>query len=158
MPDTFAIPAPYAYRCPVKHLADGTPGCDPCDMSCLERGLELFDADGAGSLAGTIAEPVLSAGGVIDPPPGYLRRLAETTRASGGLFIVDEAQMDFGRLGTMFGFEQDAIVPDIVTVLKTLGGGLPLAATVISPEIEERIFERGFIHVHVSDPLPSAWR
>ena len=127
-------------------------------MGCLERGFERFDAASSGSLAGTIVEPVLSAGGVIDPPPGYLRRLAEETRARGGLLIVDEAQTGFGRLGTMFGFEQDGIVPDIVTVSKTLGGGLPLAATIISPEIEELAVSRGFVHVtsHVSDPLPSA--
>ena len=158
MPGTFAVPAPYAYRCPVKRTADGIPGCDPCDMSCLDRGLEWFDAEGAGALAGAIAEPVLSAGGIIDPPPGYLRRLAEATRARGGLFIVDEAQTGFGRLGTMFGFEGDGVVPDIVTVSKTLGGGLPVAATIISPEIEARIVERGFVHVtsHVSDPLPAA--
>jgi 2,2-dialkylglycine decarboxylase (pyruvate) len=95
---------------------------------------------------------------VIDPPPGYLRRLVELTHARGGLVIIDEAQTGFGRLGTMFGFEQDGIVPDIVTVSKTLGGGLPLAATVISAELEARIVDRGFVHVtsHVSDPLPAA--
>jgi 2,2-dialkylglycine decarboxylase (pyruvate) len=158
VPGTFAIPAPYAYRCPVRHLADGTPGCDSCDTTCLERGFDWFDSEGAGSLAATIAEPVLSAGGVIDPPPGYLARLAELTRARGGLLIVDEAQTGFGRLGTMFGFEQDGVVPDIVTVSKTLGGGLPIAATVISADLEARIVERGFVHVtsHVSDPLPAA--
>ena len=158
LPGTFVIPAPYAYRCPVRRRADGVADCPGCDMACLERGFEQFDAKGAGSLAATIAEPVLSAGGVIDPPPGYLSRLAELTRARGGLLIVDEAQTGFGRLGTMFGFEQDGVVPDIVTVSKTLGGGLPLAATVISPELEERIVGRGFLHVtsHVSDPLPAA--
>jgi 2,2-dialkylglycine decarboxylase (pyruvate) len=158
LPGTFALPAPYAYRCPVKRLADGTAGCPGCDLSCLERGFALFDANSAGSLAATIAEPVLSAGGVIDPPPGYLRRLAELTHDRGGMLVVDEAQTGFGRLGTMFGFEQDGIVPDILTISKTLGGGLPLAATVVSAETEERIVERGFVHVtsHVSDPLPAA--
>lgn len=158
LPGTFAIPAPYAYRCPVRRRSDGSPGCPGCDMACLERGFELFDGEGSGALAGAIAEPVLSAGGVIDPPPGYLRRLAELTRARGGLLIVDEAQTGFGRLGTMFGFEQDGVVPDIVTVSKTLGGGLPLAATIISADLEERVVERGFFHVtsHVSDPLPAA--
>jgi 2,2-dialkylglycine decarboxylase (pyruvate) len=158
MPGSFVLPAPYAYRCAVRRGPDGVADCPGCDMTCLERGFEQFDAHSSGSLAATIAEPVLSAGGVIDPPPGYLRRLAERTRARGGLFIVDEAQTGFGRLGTMFGFEQDGVVPDIVTVSKTLGGGLPLAATIISPELEERIVERGFLHVtsHVSDPLPAA--
>jgi 2,2-dialkylglycine decarboxylase (pyruvate) len=158
MPGSFVLPAPYAYRCAVRRGPDGVADCPGCDMACLERGFEQFDARSSGSLAATIAEPVLSAGGVIDPPPGYLRWLAEQTRARGGLLIMDEAQTGFGRLGTMFGFEQDGIVPDIVTVSKTLGGGLPLAATIISPELEERIVERGFLHVtsHVSDPLPAA--
>ena len=158
MPGAYELPAPYAYRCPAKRLANGVPGCEPCDMTCLERGLETFDREDGGPLAATIAEPVLSAGGVIDPPAGYLRRLADETHRRGGLLIVDEAQTGFGRLGTMFGFEQDGIVPDIVTVSKTLGGGIPIAATVVSPEIEERIVERGFVHVtsHVSDPLPAA--
>jgi 2,2-dialkylglycine decarboxylase (pyruvate) len=158
MPGTSALPAPYAYRCQTRPEVPGRPGCGTCDLGCLERGFELFDAASAGSLAGTIAEPVLSAGGVIDPPPGYLARLAAETRARGGLLIVDEAQTGFGRLGTMFGFEQDEVVPDIVTVSKTLGGGLPLAATIVSAELEAATVERGFIHVtsHVSDPLPSA--
>jgi 2,2-dialkylglycine decarboxylase (pyruvate) len=158
LPGVTMIPAPYAYRCPVKTLANGVPGCDPCDRTCLELGFERLGHDEIGPLAATIVEQVLSAGGVIDPPPGYLARLAELTRARGGLLIVDEAQTGFGRLGTMFGFEQDGVVPDIVTVSKTLGGGLPIAATVISPDLEERIVDRGFVHVtsHVSDPLPAA--
>lgn len=158
LPGVFTMPAPYAYRCPVRSKADKAAGCGTCDLACLERGIERFDAETAGSLAGVVVEPVLSAGGVIDPPPGYLARLAELVRARGGLVIVDEAQTAFGRLGTMFGFEADGIVPDIVTLSKTLGGGLPLAATVISAELEERIVERGFVHVtsHVSDPLPAA--
>jgi len=158
LPGTFVIPAPYAYRCAVRRRADGVADCPGCDMTCLERGFEGVDTNSTDALAATIAEPVLSAGGVIVPPLGYLRRLAELTRARGGLFIVDEAQTGFGRLGTMFGFEGDGVVPDIVTVSKTLGGGLPLAATIISAELEERIVERGFLHVtsHVSDPLPAA--
>ncbi len=158
VPGTSMLPAPYAYRCEVRRESTERPGCGGCDLTCLERGFDAFDATGVDAIAGAIVEPVLSAGGVIDPPPGYLRRFAELTRARGGLFIVDEAQTAFGRLGSMFGFEQDGVVPDIVTVSKTLGGGLPLAATVISAELEERIVERGFFHVtsHVSDPLPAA--
>lgn len=161
MPGVFPLPAPYAYRC-TTHLAEseppGTPGCGTCDRACLEAGLADYDGAGDDALAGAIIEPVLSAGGVIDPPPGYLAALASAVRSRGGLLIVDEAQTGFGRLGTMFGFEQDGIVPDIVTVSKTLGGGLPLAATIISSEVEAAAVDRGFLHVtsHVSDPLPAA--
>jgi 2,2-dialkylglycine decarboxylase (pyruvate) len=74
------------------------------------------------------------------------------------LLIVDEAQTGFGRVGSMFAFEQDGVVPDILTVSKTLGGGVPLGATITSAEIEDRCNENGFLHLttHVSDPMPAA--
>jgi 2,2-dialkylglycine decarboxylase (pyruvate) len=100
---------------------------------------------------------VLSAGGVIVPPDGYFRRVRELCDARAMLLVLDEAQTGFGRLGTMFGFEHDGAVPDLVAVSKTLGGGIPLAATITSPDIEEDCVARGFLHVtsHVSDPLPA---
>src|SRR5579859_7874338 len=74
------------------------------------------------------------------------------------LLIFDEAQTGFGRLGAMFGFEQYGIAPDILSVSKTLGGGIPIAATLTSSAIEEDCYSKGFMHVtsHVSDPLPAA--
>jgi 2,2-dialkylglycine decarboxylase (pyruvate) len=74
------------------------------------------------------------------------------------LLVMDEAQTGFGRLGAMFGFELDGIVPDLLAVSKTLGGGVPLAATIAPGEIEETAVANGFLHVtsHVSDPLPAA--
>src|SRR6266550_6768784 len=152
LPGTFALPAPYAYRCPIRHC-DGT-----CDCTCLEAGFELVDQQSVGSLSALIAEPVLSAGGIIVPPDGYFRRLRELCDARGMLLVLDEAQTGFGRLGTMFGFEHDGIVPDLVAVSKTLGGGIPLAATITNSLIEQDCVRKGFLHVtsHVSDPLPAA--
>jgi 2,2-dialkylglycine decarboxylase (pyruvate) len=152
LPGAFALPAPYAYRCPIRHC-DGT-----CDCTCLEAGFELVDQQSVGSLCAVIAEPVLSAGGIIVPPDGYFRRLRELCDARGMLLVLDEAQTGFGRLGTMFGFEHDGIVPDLVAVSKTLGGGVPLAATITNSLVEEECVRKGFLHVtsHVSDPLPAA--
>jgi 2,2-dialkylglycine decarboxylase (pyruvate) len=152
LPGAFVLPAPYAYRCPIRHC-NGT-----CDCTCLEAGFELVDQQSVGSLCAAIAEPVLSAGGIIVPPDGYLGRLRELCDDRGMLLVLDEAQTGFGRLGTMFGFEHDGIVPDFVAVSKTLGGGIPLAATITSSEIEEDCVRKGFLHVtsHVSDPLPAA--
>lgn len=152
LPGAFALPAPYAYRCPVRHC-DGA-----CDCTCLEVGFELLDQQSVGSLCALVAEPVLSAGGIIVPPDGYFSRLRELCDERGMLLVLDEAQTGFGRLGTMFGFEHDGVVPDFVAVSKTLGGGIPLAATITSEAIEEDCFARGFLHVtsHVSDPLPAA--
>jgi 2,2-dialkylglycine decarboxylase (pyruvate) len=152
LPGAFAIPAPYAYRCPVRHC-DGT-----CDCTCLELGFELLDEESVGSLCAFIAEPILSTGGIIVPPDGYFRRARELCDERGMLLVLDEAQTGFGRVGTMFAFEHDGVVPDLVAVSKTLGGGLPLAATVTSAAIEEDVVAKGFLHVtsHVSDPLPAA--
>jgi 2,2-dialkylglycine decarboxylase (pyruvate) len=152
LPGAFALPAPYAYRCPIRHC-DGA-----CDCTCLEAGFELVDQQSVGSLCAVIAEPVLSAGGIIVPPDGYFRRLRELCDARGMLLVLDEAQTGFGRLGTMFGFEHDGIVPDLVAVSKTLGGGIPLAATITNSLIEKDCVGKGFLHVtsHVSDPLPAA--
>ena len=85
-PDAGVVRAAGTLRLPLRRSAReraDRPGCGGCDMTCLERGFEPSIANSAGALAGTIAEPVLSAGGVIDPPPGYLRRLAEATTGTG---------------------------------------------------------------------------
>lgn len=74
------------------------------------------------------------------------------------LLIVDEAQTGVGRTGDMYAFERDGIEPDVLTLSKTLGAGLPLAAVLTTEAIEERCFERGylFLTTHVSDPMPAA--
>src|SRR5919204_5060189 len=121
VPGAFALPAPYAYRCPIRHCAGA------CDGTCLEAGFELVDQQSVGSLCALIAEPVLSTGGIIVPPDGYFRRACELCDERGMLLVIDEAQTGFGRLGSMFGFEHDGALPDVVSVSKTLGGGVPLA-------------------------------
>jgi 2,2-dialkylglycine decarboxylase (pyruvate) len=151
-PGVFPLSAPYAYRCPIRH-------CDgDCDCSCLEAGFELYDQASVGSPAAVVAEPVLSAGGVIVPPPGYFVRLAELCSERGMLLVLDECQTGLGRLGALYGFEIYGVVPDFLTLSKTLGGGVPISATLTSAQIEQSCFERGFIHVtsHVSDPMPAA--
>ena len=74
------------------------------------------------------------------------------------LLILDEAQTGLCRTGTWYAFQRDGVVPDILTLSKTLGAGLPLAAVVTSSEIEQEAHERGFLFytTHVADPLPAA--
>ena len=152
MPGSFAVPAPYEYRCPIRHCAAS------CDRTCLDVGFELVDQASVGSLAAMVVEPVLSTGGIIPLPEGYLADAKTKCEERGMLLVVDEAQTGFGRVGSMFAFEQDDVVPDILTVSKTLGGGVPLGATVTSAEIEQRAIDNGFLHIttHVSDPMPAA--
>jgi len=152
LPGSFALPAPYAYRCPVR-------ACNgQCDCTCLEAGFELFDQASVGSPAALVAEPVLSAGGVIVPPPGYFARLLELCREREMLVVFDECQTGLGRLGTMYGFEAFDVLPDFLVLSKTLGGGVPIGAVITSAAIEATCHERGFVHVtsHVSDPMPAA--
>ncbi|HEX4763520.1 MAG TPA: aspartate aminotransferase family protein [Usitatibacter sp.] len=151
MPGTYVIPEPNAYRCPIKHCRD------KCDRTCMKVGFEMYDMQSTGARAAVVAEPVISAGGVIVPPEGYFAALKEEARKRGMLLIFDEAQTAFGRLGHWFAATHLGVTPDIMTVSKTLGGGIPLAATITTDEIEDRCHKRGFAFYtsHVSDPLPA---
>ena len=87
-------------------------------------------------LAAFVADTIISSSGVVEPPPGYLREVAEIIRGAGGVFVADEVQPGFGRTGRHFwGFEADDLVPDIVTMGKPMGNGHPLAATVARSSI-----------------------
>lgn len=152
-PGNFAIPAPNPYR-PDFTAADGS-----LDWPRqLDWAFDLIDAQSVGSLAACIVEPILSSGGVIDPPVGYLAALQAKCRERGMLLILDEAQTGLCRTGAWYAFERDGIVPDILTLSKTLGAGLPLAAVITSAEIEQTAHERGFLFftTHVSDPMVAA--
>ena len=150
LPGTMAIPAPNSYRCPIKHCAG------KCDMTCLEVGFEMADRQSVGEYAAFIAEPVQGAGGVVVPPDGYFERAKEKCEERGMMMILDEAQTGLGRVGRNFAFEGTDIKPDILTLSKTLGAGVPLAATVTSREIEEDCYSKGFSYYtsHLNDPMP----
>ncbi|MEJ2885150.1 aspartate aminotransferase family protein [Actinomycetospora aeridis] len=153
IPGNLALPTPDAYRSPFRH-ADGSHDWE----TELDFGFELIDRQSAGSLAACLVEPILSSGGIIELPPGYLARLREKCAERGMLLILDEAQTGVGRTGTMYAFERDGVVPDLLTLSKTLGAGLPVAAVVTSPEIEQTCHQRGFLFytTHVSDPLAAS--
>jgi len=94
-------------------------------------------------LAGFIAESLLGCGGQIPLPENYLKTAFKAVREAGGVCIVDEVQVGFGRVGTHFwGFEIQDVVPDIVTLGKPIGNGHPLGAVVTTPEIAEA-FDNG---------------
>jgi 2,2-dialkylglycine decarboxylase (pyruvate) len=152
-PGSLSIPAPNAYR-PRFTNARGE-----LDWQAeLDDAFEILDRQSTGNLAAFIAEPILSSGGIIELPEGYLRALKAKCEARGMLLILDEAQTGLGRTGTMFAYQRDGVTPDILTLSKTLGAGLPLAAMLTTAEIEAKAFERNFLFytTHVSDPLPAA--
>jgi acetylornithine/N-succinyldiaminopimelate aminotransferase len=80
--------------------------------------------------AAVILEPIIGEGGVIPAPDGYLQAAREITSAAGALLILDEVQTGIGRLGSWFAFQQAGIIPDVITLAKGLGGGLPLGAVI----------------------------
>jgi 2,2-dialkylglycine decarboxylase (pyruvate) len=153
MPGSLAIPAPNAYRPRFKH-ADGS-----LDWRTeLDDAFDQIDRLSSGALAACLVEPILSSGGLIELPLGYLAALKRKCEERGMLLILDEAQTGLCRTGNWFAFERDGVAPDILTLSKTLGAGLPLAAVVTSAAIEQRCHDRGFLFytTHVSDPLPAA--
>ncbi|WP_329100706.1 aspartate aminotransferase family protein [Micromonospora sp. NBC_01699] len=152
-PGNFAIATPNPYRPDFL-----TPDGELDWRRQLDFSFDLVDAQSVGSLAACIVEPILSSGGVIDPPPGYLAALRRKCDERGMLLILDEAQTGLCRTGTWYAFERDGVVPDILTLSKTLGAGLPLAAMITSTAIERTAHERGYLFytTHVADPLVAA--
>ncbi|GLY17425.1 aspartate aminotransferase family protein [Kineosporia rhizophila] len=150
VPGNLTLPTPNAYRSPFRR-ADGSYDWE----TELAYGFGLVDQQSSGSLAACLIEPILSSGGIIELPPGYLARLRQYCDERGMLLVLDEAQTGLGRTGTMYAFERDGVTPDIITLSKTLGAGLPVAAVVTSAAVEETCHERGFLFytTHVSDPL-----
>lgn len=150
---SMTIPAPNAYR---PRFRDASGALDW--KTELDDAFALVDAQSTGSLAAFIAEPILSSGGILELPKGYLAALKAKCEERGMLLILDEAQTGLGRTGDIFAYQRDGITPDILTLSKTIGAGLPLAAVLTSAEIEEAAHAKGFLFytTHVSDPLPAA--
>jgi len=148
-PGTFAILTPDCYRCPV---ATRYPGCD---FLCLKTSFELADANFTAKPAAVIAEPVLSAGGVIVPPPGYVQALRRACEARAMLLIFDEAQTGLGKSGKMFCHEHEDVVPDVMALSKHFGGGLPISAVCTTAALAEQAVRRGYFATrsHATDPI-----
>lgn len=114
------------------------------DLEALEE--KIFKRD----VAAFIVEPIQGEGGVILPPPGYLRSVRELCNKYDVLLIVDEIQTGFGRTGKMFACEHEGVVPDIICLAKSLGGGvMPIGAYSTKPEIWEKAYgglDRALLH------------
>jgi 2,2-dialkylglycine decarboxylase (pyruvate) len=152
VPGVYVMPEPNDYRPYIKGLSG-----EESALACLELGLKMYDMASTGRRAAIIIEPIISAGGVLVPPKSYMRALRKAADERGMLLIFDEAQTAFGRIGHRHAADFFDVVPDIMSVSKTMGGGLPLAATITTPKIEQDVHEKGFTFYtsHVSDPLPA---
>ena len=133
------VPIPDGYRGEIRgHDEDAGAGY------ALEVGRVVGEACAKGrSIAGFFVEPILSCGGQVPLPPGYLAAAYEHVRKAGGLAIADEVQVGFGRVGDAFwGFQQHDVTPDIVVMGKPIGNGHPLGAVVTTRAIAEA-FDNG---------------
>ncbi len=122
--------AGYCYRCPY--------GLEypSCDVKCASDMEDLIRYETTGDVACFIGEPIQGVGGVVTPPPEYFKIVYDIVRRHGGLCIADEVQTGFGRTGTHFwGFENWGVTPDMVTMAKGIGNGVPLGGCVTRPEI-----------------------
>ena len=123
----------YCYRCP---LGQTYPSCE---VACARDLKDLIETSTSGRIAGVIAEPIQGIGGFITPPEEYFRIVAEIVRSHGGIFISDEVQTGCGRTGKWFGIEHYGVVPDVLTMAKGLGNGLPVGATTARAEVADSL-------------------
>jgi 4-aminobutyrate aminotransferase-like enzyme/Ser/Thr protein kinase RdoA (MazF antagonist) len=129
-----AVTMPDDYRGPHRR---NDPACGVKYAEYVQETITVLARRGLAPAA-FLSETLLSCGGQIELPPGYLAAVYEMTRAAGGVCIADEVQVGFGRVGTHFwGFETQGVVPDIVTMGKPIGNGHPLAAVVTTADVAE---------------------
>ncbi|XP_072113586.1 alanine--glyoxylate aminotransferase 2, mitochondrial isoform X8 [Mobula birostris] len=108
-------------------------------------------------LAGFIAEPIQGVNGVVQYPRGFLSEAANIVRARGGLYISDEVQTGFGRLGSHFwGFQSLGVTPDIITTAKGIANGFPMGAVVTTPDIAACMGEALSFNTFGGGPLACA--
>ncbi|WVZ56861.1 hypothetical protein U9M48_007333 [Paspalum notatum var. saurae] len=118
---------------------------------------EIIDFGTTGQVAGFISEAIQGVGGIVEVSPGYLPLAYEKVRKAGGLCIADEVQAGFARVGSHFwGFETHGVVPDIVTMAKGIGNGIPLGAVVTTPEIAQVLTRRCYFNTFGGNPLCTA--
>ena len=108
------------------------------------------------AVACVVAEPVQGEGGFITPPPGYFQALVKICRENGILFVADEIQSGMGRTGTMFAIEHWGVEPDLITVAKSMGAGMPIASVVGRKEIMDSIHPWGLGGTYGGNPVASA--
>ncbi|KAJ8570912.1 hypothetical protein K7X08_037884 [Anisodus acutangulus] len=118
---------------------------------------DLIQSATSGSVAAFMSEAIQGVGGIVELAPGYLPAAYSTVRKAGGLCIADEVQAGFARTGSHFwGFENQGVVPDIVTMAKGIGNGVPLGAVVTTPEIAQVLKRRNYFNTFGGNPVCTA--
>ncbi|QSO55334.1 aminotransferase class III-fold pyridoxal phosphate-dependent enzyme [Alicyclobacillus curvatus] len=131
-PGFLHVPPPDCYHCPFGKQAGA------CGLECANYYEDIINWEIPETVAAVILEPVISGGGILTPPEGYLQRVREICDKYGVLLIVDEVINGFGRSGQNFGHHNFGVQPDIVTMAKGITSGyLPLSATAVRADLFE---------------------
>ena len=153
-PEFTSFPFPQRYR-PIR---DGAGDQELLDLYVEEvrRGIADLESSEAG-FAALLLCPILANEGLPEIPAGFMARATELVHEAGGLFICDEVPPGFGRTGRWWGYEASAFEPDIVSLGKPMGNGLPLAGVVAPPELVNTFRERTrYFNTFASSPLQAA--
>ncbi len=140
----------YCYRCPFKKTPDN------CSLECAKDVERVIQTQTSGKPAVMIAEPIQGVGGAITPPDEYFKEVKKILENYGVLLIADEVQTGFGRTGKhMFGISNWGVQPDIMTMAKGLGNGLPIGAMVTTPAIADKA-QKQQINTFGGNPVSTA--
>ncbi len=153
------LQGPYVHHAlcpePYRSRGGGTPE-EIAAASAADIG-ELIRYSTPGKIAAFIAEPIQGVGGVTTAAPNYFREAYRIAREHGGLCIADEVQTGFGRTGEHYwGFQNFGVVPDIVTLAKGFGNGIPLAAVTTRREVAEVLTQRLHFNTFGGNPVSMA--
>jgi len=143
-PEVYRVPFPHSYRGPSAEDA----------LAALERALITQVA--AETVAAIVIEPVLGEGGFVVAPREYLEGVRRICDDNGIVLVVDEVQTGYGRTGKMFAIEHSGVEPDLVTIAKSIAGGLPLSAVVGKAEIMDAPPDSGIGGTYVGNPVALA--
>ncbi len=138
----------YCYRCPF--------GLEypSCELKCATDTEDLIKYETSGEIAAFIGEPIQGVGGTVTPPKEYFKIVYDIVRKHGGLCIADEVQTAFGRTGDHYwGFQNYGVVPDMVTMAKGLGNGVPIGAMTTRPEIAAMMKNRVHFNTFGGNPI-----
>ena len=151
LPNGFVHSAPpYCYRC------DFGKSVENCGFQCLKYLEQTILQEGGEKVAALITEPIFAAGGVIVPPPGFLKGVRELCDKYGILLIFDEVVTGLGQAGTMFACEYEEVVPDILVTGKALTSGyVPGSAVIMRADIGKKLDEV-MLHGHTHSCYPLA--
>jgi len=147
-PGVVHAPVPYSYR---SKLSEDEFGVETA--SAVE---DIIDRHTTGDVAAFIMEPILGEGGILVPPDTYFETLTKILKERDIPFILDEVQTGFGRTGKMFAGNHWNLEPDLMTLAKGLGGGMPIGAAVAIPEIANSVQSGDFFSTYGGNPVCSA--